>query len=133
MEAPFQDCELFTVALFLRCCYRLDTLTISNMRAVEASAVGLLHLAHKLDAQQILKSVSGHAVGACGGTLQGMEPRRWWSSKEWSPICLLCIECRPRTVPPTYLAPQTWSARRRRPGCCPGWRPQKPASSPACA
>ena len=63
LEEPFNDCRLIVVALFLRFAYRPGDLTPHNLAAVQGSLLGLLRMAHKLDAQ-ILGKVCKFMQGA---------------------------------------------------------------------
>ena len=82
LREPFVDCELFDVALFLRFTYKPADLTPANLAAVTGSLLGLLHLAHKLDAPQIMQAAVQQMAG---------EPVPWFDCLQgWQQIPSCC-------------------------------------------
>jgi len=71
LETPFEDCGLFTACLFLRFIYCPTDLTPANLSAARGSLLGLLRLAHKLNAMRIMDTVSDHMAGGAGTCWRG--------------------------------------------------------------
>lgn len=51
------DCDLFTACLFLWFCYRPSDLSTANLHAAQDHLPALLRLAHKLDAENVLRAI----------------------------------------------------------------------------